>query len=88
MVPFVGLRLSVTLANFVTFYNYIPHFSVLATKEYVKRTVSVQASVGAVCIGGKAVSEGIILIEICASAVPHNITHFVQCLISAGSDCI
>jgi hypothetical protein len=34
------------------FYNNIPHFSVLATRKYVKRTVSAVAD-GAVCIGGK-----------------------------------
>jgi hypothetical protein len=53
-----------------TFYNYIPHLSVLATRdsdsEYVKRTVSAVAD-GAACIGGKIYY-----------AVPHRITFFLN----------
>jgi phage-related tail fiber protein len=53
-------------------YNHIPHVSVLATREYVKRTVSALAN-GAICIGGKAVSEGLLLIKNYTSTVPCNL---------------
>ena len=43
----------------------------LATQEYVKRTISARAD-GAVCIGREAVLVGMFLI------VPHNITLFVE----------
>ena len=57
----------------MTYYNQIPRLSVLATREYVERTVSAVAD-GAVCIG----REAVFLIKIRASAVPHNITLFVK----------
>ena len=38
----------------MAFYTHVPHFSVLATWEYVKRTVSARAD-GAVCIGREVV---------------------------------
>jgi len=43
----------------------------------VKRTVSARAD-GAVCIGREAVPVGLFLIKDCISAVPHNITLFVE----------
>jgi len=41
----------------------------------VKRTVSAVAD-GTVCIGGKAVSEGMLLITSCISVAPRKITLF------------
>jgi hypothetical protein len=43
----------------------------------VKRTISARAD-GAVCIGREATPVGVFLIKICTSAVPHNITLFVE----------
>jgi hypothetical protein len=43
----------------------------------VKRTTDARAD-GAVCIGREAVPVGVLLIKICTSAVPHNITLFVE----------
>ena len=43
----------------------------------MKRTVSAVAD-GVVCIGGKAVSEGLLLIKDCTKPVPHYITLFVE----------
>jgi len=43
----------------------------------VKRTISARAD-GAVCIGREAVPVGVFLIKNCTSAVPHNITLFVE----------
>ena len=41
------------------------------------RTISARAD-GAVCIWREAVPVGVLLIKICTSAVPHNITLFVE----------
>jgi hypothetical protein len=41
------------------------------------RTVSAAAD-GAICIGGKAVSKGVLLIENFTNVVPHIITLFVE----------
>jgi hypothetical protein len=43
----------------------------------LKRTISAKAD-GAVCIGREAVPKGVLLIKNCTSAVPHNITLFVE----------
>ena len=43
----------------------------------MKRTISARAD-GAVCIGREATPVGVFLIKICTSAVPHNITLFVE----------
>jgi hypothetical protein len=43
----------------------------------VKRTISARAG-GAVCIGREAVPVGVFLIKNCTSALPHNITLFVE----------
>ena len=43
----------------------------------MKRTISARAD-GAVCIGREAVPVGVFLINNCTSAVPHNITLFVE----------
>jgi len=43
----------------------------------VKRTISARAD-GAVCIGREAIPVGVFLIKSCTSAVPHNITLFVE----------
>ena len=43
----------------------------------MKRTISARAD-GAVCIGREAVPVGVFLIKNCRSAVPHNITLFVE----------
>jgi len=43
----------------------------------VKRTISARAD-GAVCFGREAVPVGVLLIKNCTSAVPHNITLFVE----------
>ena len=76
MVPFVGLGNQHT-CHVMAFYNHVSHFSVLATWEYVKRTISAGAD-GAVCIGREAILVGMFLIKNCTSAVPHNITLFVE----------
>ena len=41
------------------------------------RTISARAD-GAVCIGREAIPAGVFLIKNCISAVPHNITLFVE----------
>jgi len=43
----------------------------------VKHTISARAD-GAVCIGREAVPVGVFLIKYCTSAVPQNITPFVE----------
>ena len=43
----------------------------------MKRTISARAD-GAVCIGREAVPVGVFLFKYCTSAVPHNITLFVE----------
>ena len=43
----------------------------------MKRTISARAD-GAVCIGREAIPVGVFLIKSCTSAVPHNITLFVE----------
>jgi len=43
----------------------------------VKRTISARAD-GAVCVGREAVPVGVFFINNCTSAVPHNITPFVE----------
>jgi hypothetical protein len=43
----------------------------------VKRTIGARAD-GAVCIGREAIPIGVFLIKNCTSAVPHNITLFVE----------
>ena len=40
--------------------------------------VAAKRANGAVCIGREAVPVGVLLIKICTSAVPHNITLFVE----------
>ena len=57
IVLFVGIGLHLPYNDSLC--NHIPHFSVSATTEYVKRTVSCALTDGAVCIGGTAVSEDI-----------------------------
>ena len=49
----------------------------------MKRTISARAD-GAVCIG----REAVFLIKTCASAVPHNITLFVEFEITIVAECI
>jgi hypothetical protein len=63
----------------MAFYNHVPHFSVLATGEYVKRTIGAGAD-GTVCIGREAVPVGVFWIKNCTSAVPQNITTGLQSL--------
>ena len=43
----------------------------------MKRTISARAD-GAVCFGREAVPVGVLLIKNCTSAVPHNITLFIE----------
>ena len=43
----------------------------------MKRTISARTD-GAVCIGREAVPVGVFFIKDCTSAVPHNITLFVE----------
>ena len=45
--------------------------------ESMKRTISARAD-RAVCIGREAVPVGVFLIKNCTSAIPHNITLFVE----------
>jgi len=51
MVPFVAWTHNQRTCHIMAFYNNVPHFSVLATCEYVKRTISVHRADEAVCIG-------------------------------------
>ena len=60
MVPFVGLGQSAHLPYYGVLYH-VPHFSVLAAWEYVKRTISARAD-GAVCIGREEVPVDVFLI--------------------------
>jgi hypothetical protein len=66
MVPLQGLD-NQHACRFMAFYNHVPHYSVLATREYVKRTISARAD-KAVCIGREDVPVGVLLIESCTSA--------------------
>jgi hypothetical protein len=70
----------------MAFNNHVPLFSVLATREYVKRTISTRAD-GAVCVGREAVPIGVFLIRNC-SAVPHSITLFIDFEIAIVPECI
>ena len=72
--------------HIVAFYTHVPLFSVLATREYVKRTISTRAD-GAVCVGREAVPIGVFLIRNC-SAVPHSITLFIDFEIAIVPECI
>jgi hypothetical protein len=60
LVPFIGLDCHHN-CHIMTFYNHNPHFSVLATRERGEAHCQFALADGAVCIGGKAVSKGILI---------------------------